>query len=109
VEVAQQRAVARLRGERRGSQFGKRQWWLVKVKLKRLWSPEQIAERLRMKGTLSISHETIYRWIRRDRKKGGKLYTRCRIMPKYGRKGYGVKDSRGRQEGSDTSQSDLLR
>ena len=98
-EVAHGKAVARLRRERRGSQFSKRQWWLVKVKLKKLWSPEQIAERLRLKKKLSISHETIYRWIRRDRRRGGELYTYCRIMSKYGRKGYGVTDSRGRQEG----------
>ena len=83
-EVAHGRAVARLRRERRGSQFTKREWRRVKQKLKK---------------KLSISHETIYRWIRRDRKRGGELYTYCRIMPKYGRKGYGVKDSRGRQEG----------
>jgi IS30 family transposase len=98
-EVAQRYTDVRRRRERRGSQFTKWQWWLVKVKLKRLWSPEQIAERLKLEGKLSISHETIYRWIRRDRKKDGKLYTYCRIMPKYARKGYGVKDSRGRQEG----------
>jgi IS30 family transposase len=98
-EVAHQRARARLRRERRGSQFARREWLRVKQKLKQLWSPEQIAERLKLEGTLSISHETIYRWIRRDRKRGGKLYTYCRIMPKYGRKGYGVKDSRGRLEG----------
>ena len=98
-EVAHGKARARLRRERRGSQFSKRQWWLVKVKLKRVWSPQQIAERLKLKKKLSIGHETIDRWIRRDKKKGGKLYTYCRIMRKYGRKGYGVKDSRGRQEG----------
>jgi IS30 family transposase len=98
-EVAHGKARARLRRERRGSQFSKRQWWLVKVKLKKLWSPEQIAERLRLKKKLSISHETIYRWIRRDRRRGGELYTYCRIMSKYGRKGYGVTDSRGRQGG----------
>ena len=57
-EVAHGKAVARLRRERRGSQFSKREWWLVKVKLKKLWSPEQIAERLRLKKKLSISHET---------------------------------------------------
>ena len=98
-EVAHQRAIARLRRERRGSQFTKREWWLVKVKLKRLWSPQQIAERMKVRGKLSISHETIYRWIRRDRRRGGSLYTYCRIMPKYGRRGYGVRDYRGRLEG----------
>jgi transposase, IS30 family len=98
-EVAQRYTDARRKRERRGSQYTKRQWRRVKQKLKRLWSPEQIAGRLKADGKLSISHETIYRWIRRDRKRGGKLYTYCRIMKKYGRKGYGVKDSRGRLEG----------
>ena len=98
-EVAHRKARARLRRERRGSQFTKQEWLRVKQKLKRFWSPEQIAGRLKLEGKLSISHETIYRRIRQDRKRGGDLYTYCRIMSKYGRKGYGVTDSRGRQEG----------
>jgi IS30 family transposase len=62
-KAAHGKARARPRREREGSQFSKREWWLVKVKLKKLWSPDQIAERLRLKKKPSINHETIYRWI----------------------------------------------
>ncbi len=41
------------------------------------WSPEQISGWLKTQGT-RISHETIYRWIRKDKRDGGTLYTHCR-------------------------------
>ena len=42
---------------------------------------------------LSISHETIYRHIWRDRKRGGRLYLHLRCSPKQRRKRYGSYDS----------------
>ncbi len=54
-------------------------------KLKRCWSPEQIAGRLkRMTGRAVISHEAIYQFVYRDRP-GLKAYLRCR-KGKYQRK-----------------------
>jgi IS30 family transposase len=47
---------------------------MVEACIKQQWSPEQAAGWLRRKRQLSISHETIYRHIWRDRKKGGLLY-----------------------------------
>ena len=44
-------------------------------------SPEQAAGWLRRKARLSISHETIYRHIWRDRKRGGRLYLHCAVRP----------------------------
>ena len=96
---AQSRCNVRRRSSREGSKYSRQQWSHVRQKLKQRWSPEQIAGRFGRDGVESISHETIYRWIRNDRRHGGQLYTYCRIMSKYGRKGYGVKDSRGRLEG----------
>lgn len=40
------------------------------------WSPEQIAERLRLERNVRISHEWIYQYVYRDRRQGGDLY-RC--------------------------------
>lgn len=37
------------------------------------WSPEQISGTLRKEG-ISISHETIYQWIRKNKARGGSLY-----------------------------------
>ena len=60
---------------------------------------EQAAGWLRRKARLSISHETIYRHIWRDRKRGGRLYLHLRCSPKQRRKRYGSYDSRGRLAG----------
>ena len=68
---------------------------MVEACIKQQWSPEQAAGWLRRKRQLSISHETIYRHIWRDRKKGGGLYLHLRCSPKQRRR-YGSYDSRGR-------------
>ena len=64
--------------------------------LKLKWSPEQISGYLKKECVFSISHETIYRYIWTDKKKGGSLYTYLRGSPKKRRKRYGAYDSRGR-------------
>lgn len=94
-EPAHSYAVARRGRCRRGSQFEAQQIQLVEELVREKWSPEQIAVRLRDEGVLSISHETIYRRIRRDRRAGGTLWKSLRICPKFGRKRYGRRDSRG--------------
>ncbi len=63
------------------------------------WSPEQITGRLKSAGLLSISHETIYRYVWEDRKRDGKLHEHLRCSPKKRRKRYGSYDSRGRLAG----------
>lgn len=94
-EKAQQYSVARRRRERRRSWFSCEQMAEVDRLLVRKWSPEQIADDLRKRDICTISHETIYRYILRDKKRGGTLYTHMRIMSKKVRKRYNSKDSRG--------------
>ena len=67
--------------------------------LQQLWSPEQISGRLALEGRLSISHETIYRYIWDDRWYGGTLHCYLRQRIKQMRKRYGRYDSRGRLAG----------
>ena len=74
-------------------------WAQVHVQLRELWSPEQIAGRLRDDRRLRISHETIYRHIWADKRAGGSLHTYLRGHPKQCRKRYGHYDSRGRLAG----------
>ncbi len=69
---------------------------LVVKGLKKGWSPEQIAGRLRHvqfkdNPKYWISHESIYRYIKADRRQGGKLYRLLRRsrLRKYERKGRG--------------------
>lgn len=67
--------------------------------LRRDWSPEQIAGRLSATGTLRISHETIYRYVWENKKRGGDLYQHLRCAQKKRRKRYRSYDSRGRLAG----------
>ena len=94
-QVAHSYATARRRRNRRGTHFSKTQWSLVAYYIQKKWSPEQIADHLKNHTSFSISHETIYQYILRDKKRGGTLYTHLRIMPKQRRKRYNSKDSRG--------------
>jgi len=49
-------------------------------------SPEQVAGRLVLERKLTISYESIYRFIRRDKKRGGQLF-RCCDCPRSGESG----------------------
>jgi transposase, IS30 family len=84
---------------RRNWQFTDQDWALVRAKLQEFWSPEQISGRLRRKGILSISHETIYRYVWNDMLRGGSLHVLLRGARKRRRKRYGAYDSRGRLTG----------
>jgi transposase, IS30 family len=96
---AHQRAHARRYRSRRNSQFGREEWARVETRLREQWSPEQVGGYLRRTGELSISHETIYRHIWRDKKRGGALHVHLRGARKNCRKRYGRYDSRGRLAG----------
>jgi len=62
----------------------------VKHKLKDDWSPEIIAEKLKIDypddEQMRISHETIYRWVYLDARAGGSLYHHLRRRRKKRRK-----------------------
>lgn len=63
--------------------------------LRKLWSPEQICGYYRSQGMPMLSHEQIYRYIYKDKAKGGKLLEFLRIAKKPYRKRYGSKSKRG--------------
>ena len=84
---------------RRNRRFDAEDWALVLIGLKQQWSPEQVAGRFKRDGLMSISHETIYRYVWDDRRRGGTLYRYLRGSPKQRRKRYGSYDSRGRLAG----------
>ena len=97
--TAQERTQGRRSRSRRNSHFTARDFALVDGLLCRQWSPEQVAGHLRRLRLLSISHETIYPHVWRDKKRGGLLYTHLRGARKRRRKRYGADDSRGRLAG----------
>lgn len=97
--VADSYAVARRHRSRRGSHFSPEQWDRIRKLIEEDFSPEQIVSQLCKEDFKSISIQTIYRYVKKDRRKGGQLYTHLRIMPKTRRKRYGRPDSRGVLQG----------
>lgn len=81
---------------RRNRQFSDEEFQNIKGLLRQEWSPEQISGYLKRIGGLSISHETIYKYVWTDKSKGGSLYKHLRCNGKKRRKRYGAYDSRGR-------------
>ena len=59
------------------------------------WSPEQIATHVARVGAFTISHGTIYRWIRTDCRRSGTLYKHLSLGRKRRKMGYRMKDLRG--------------
>jgi IS30 family transposase len=98
-EKAVEYSNGRRRRCRKKSQFGPEAWRRVLELLHQDWSPEQISGHLRANRTLWISHETIYRYVKRDRKRGGLLFQHLRFWKKKWRKIYRSRDSRGRLPG----------
>jgi IS30 family transposase len=97
--TAQERTNGRRSRSRRNRRSSAEDFALVEELLGRQWSPEQVAGHLARTGRLSISHETIYRHVWRDKKQGGTLHTHLRGARKRRRKRYGAYDSRGRLSG----------
>ncbi len=94
------KACRRTRGRRsfsrRNRHFSAHDFGPVKALLSQKWSPEQISGFLKLINALSISHETIYKYIWADKKRGGSLYKHLRGARKNCRKRYRSRDNRGR-------------
>ena len=75
----------------------------VKRGLKSRWSPEQISSRIRLDhptaSAMRVSHETIYQWLRKDKRSGGKWYLYLRQGRRARRKKYGSSLRRHRMQG----------
>ena len=67
---------------------------IIETNLKKGWSPEQITGKLKNEGNISLHHETIYRFISKNKSNGGDLYTHLRHQNKTYRKRYGNARSR---------------
>ena len=92
---AQEYTNGRRRRCRRGSKFTPAQYALVRRYLAKKWSPKQIVGTLGPLGLLDMSHQSIYRYIVRDRQSGGQLWKHLRLKMKLRRKRYGKHDWRG--------------
>ena len=63
----------------------------VRVLLKRKWSPEQIASRLKLERKETISHQRIYEFIKEDKLGGGDLWKSLRHSTKLEEKKISIK------------------
>lgn len=68
----------------------------VEIRLREDWSPEQISQTFARSGIGSISHETIYRHIYQDKRRGGRLHQHLRRRYKSYRKRGEGRERRGR-------------
>jgi IS30 family transposase len=68
---------------------------LIREKLLLQWSPEQICGRLCLEGYESLCPETIYRFIKRDKKDGGQLWINLRWSSRRRRKRFGSINRQG--------------
>ena len=94
---AQEKAQARRWKSRKKPQFTQQEFQIVIKLLKLKWSPEQISNVLKGFGILSISHETIYKYIWRNKhKENGNWWVYLRHNQKQRRKRNNSQDSRGR-------------
>jgi len=98
-QLADWYACGRRSYSRRNRQFTPADWAQIQELLREDWSPEQAAGWLHRFQLLTISHETIYRYIWADKHAGGTLYQHLRGARKQRRKRYGRYDSRGRLAG----------
>ncbi len=92
---AQSLADSRSFGNTNASKFEESDWELVGGLLEMKYSPEQIANRTNLETTLSICHESIYRYVYEDKRNGGNLYTHLRCQKKRRKRYASGRDRRG--------------
>ena len=93
------RANGRRKRSRLNLRFGQKEFAPIEVLVRGELSPEQIVGRRKREGVKGMSHETIYKWIWADKRRGGTLWKHLRGAQKRRRKRYRSYDSRGRLAG----------
>jgi len=94
---AQELAEARQRAAHR-PRISAATWALIDSLLRRDWSPEQIAGRLKLERRALVSHERIYQHVYADKRAGGTLHL-CLRCQRQRRKRYGKHSRRGQIAG----------
>jgi IS30 family transposase len=92
--TAQERTNGRRSRSRRNQRFSAEDFALIDELLRRQWSPEQVAGHLARTGRLSISHETIYRHVWRDKKEAGCSTPTCAAPARGGASATGLRQPR---------------
>ena len=92
---AQMKSMQRHSLKPKAIRLGIRQIDYINEKITEEWSPEQISATMASAGISTVSHETIYRYLQKDRSEGGTLYTHLRHKSRKYRRRYGSTDRRG--------------
>ena len=92
---AQEQANGRRSRTRRWSKLSASDWMIVEDLLDQDFSPEQISGWLLKHGLLSVSHETIYKYVWEDKHAHGELHRLLRQKTKKHRKRYATRERRG--------------
>ena len=77
-ELAQIQSSKKHKEKSKRQSITKRVEKYIRIKLKEYWSPEQISGRMKLDIGESVVHETIYRYIYKNKVNGGKLYKSLR-------------------------------
>jgi len=77
-EIANEKAILRRKYSTKKKRLSPEMKTFIRDKLKAGWSPEQIYGYCAKNGIDMISHESIYRYIAKNKKRGGELYKRLR-------------------------------
>jgi len=94
-ELAQKKADIRKKSKPKHSPFTEEIKSEVKLLLEGDLSPEQVTGLMKDEGKITVSHETIYQYVWRDKAGGGSLYAHLRNNGRKYRKRGAYKDSRG--------------
>jgi transposase, IS30 family len=96
---AVEKASGRQKRSRRNWRYGPMEFEPIEALIRQGFSPQQVVGRRTLQGQWVMSHETIYRWIWKDKRCEGSLWRHLRGARKRRRKRYGRYDSRGRLAG----------
>ena len=93
--LAQRKYRKRIQEKPKHKRFTSSMKETVDILLQQDYSPEQIKGRMKLLGTDMVSHEWIYQYIWKDKKRGGELYRHLRRKGRKYRKRGASKDARG--------------
>ena len=87
-DLAHRKAQGRKKGKLHAQKLTRKMRKRIRKLLKKGFSPEQITGRERLEGREMVSHETIYRWIWEQKRRGGDLHKYLRRQGrKYAKRG----------------------
>jgi IS30 family transposase len=92
---AQNFAEKRKKFKHKSKKLNEPQISYIMEKTELFWSPEQISGRMKLDKQKAVSHETIYKFIAKNKNEGGNLYKYLRHKNKKYKKKYGKPNNRG--------------